>query len=81
MIKDKQAIFSLLEKGDKGTNVALKFKIGKQKNSYIHKNKEKILKFNDSVKMSKGLKILNTYSPFINSSKSLIPNQIVAETK
>ena len=82
MIKDKQTIFSLLEKGEKGTiYVALKFRIGKQKNSYIHKNKEKILKFNDSVKMSKGLKILNTYSPFINSSKSLIPNQIVAETK
>lgn len=75
MIKDKQTIFSLLEKGEKGTiYVALKFRIGKQKNSYIHKNKEKILKFNDSVEMSKGLKILNTYSPFINSSKSLIPN-------
>ena len=82
MIKDKQTIFSLLEKGEKGTiYVALKFRIGKQKNSYIHKNKEKIPKFNDSVEMSKGLKILNTYSPFINSSKSLIPNQIVAETK
>ena len=54
MIKDKQTIFSLLEKGEKGTNVALMFKIGKQKNSYIHKNKEKILKFNDSVEMSKG---------------------------
>ena len=34
MIKDKQTIFSLLEKDKKGTNVALKFKIGKQKNSY-----------------------------------------------
>ena len=69
-IKDKQTIISLLEKGEKGTNVGLKFKIGKQKISYIRKNKEKILKFTDSVKMSEGLKIRNTYSPYINSSKS-----------
>ena len=56
-IKDKQTIISLLEKGKKGTNVALKVK-------------EKILKFTHSIKMSKGFKIRDTYSPYINSSKS-----------
>lgn len=70
MIKDKQTIFSLSEIGEKGANVALKFKIGKQKNSYIRNNREKILKFNDSVEMSKVLKMCNTYSRYINSSKS-----------
>ena len=62
-------IISLLEKGKKGTNMALKVKISKQI-SHIRKNKEKILKFTNSVKMSQGFKICDTYSPYINSSKS-----------
>ena len=48
-IKDKQTIISHLEKSEKGTNLALKFKISKQQISDIRKNKEKILKFTDSV--------------------------------
>ena len=48
-IKDKQTIISHLEKSEKGTNLALKFKISKQQISDIRKNKEKILKFSDSV--------------------------------
>ena len=55
-IKDKQTIISHLEKSEKGTNLALKFKISKQQISDICKNKEKILKFTDSVKTSIGLK-------------------------
>ena len=56
--KDKQMINSLLKKGEKGTDVALTFKIGKPKRN----NKEKILKFIDRVEMREGLKIGNTYS-------------------
>ena len=56
-IKDKQTIISHLEKGEKGTNLALEFNISKQQISDICKNKEKILKFTDSVEMSKGLEI------------------------
>ena len=56
-IKDKQTIISHLEKSEKGTNLALKFKISKQQISDIRKNKEKILKFTDSVETSVGLKI------------------------
>ena len=41
-IKDKQTIISHLEKSEKGTNLALKFKISKQQISDIRKNKEKI---------------------------------------
>ena len=58
-IKDKQMIISCLEKGEKGTNLALKFKISKQQISDIRINKEKILKFTGSIK-SEGLKIINT---------------------
>ena len=57
LIKDKQTIISHLEKGEKGTNLALKFNISKQQISVICKNKEKILKFTNSVEMSKGLEI------------------------
>ena len=59
-IKDKQTIIIFtffLEKSEKGTNLALKFKISKQQISDIRKNKEKILKFTDSVETSVGLKI------------------------
>ena len=56
-IRDKQTIISHLEKSEKGTNLALKFKISKQQISNICKNKEKILKFTDSVETSVGLKI------------------------
>ena len=58
LIKDKQTIISHLKKGKKGTNLALEFNISKQQISdNICKNKEKILKFTDSVEMSKGLEI------------------------
>ena len=56
-IKDKQTIISHLEKSEKETNLALKFKISKQQISDIRKNKEKILKFTNSVETSVGLKI------------------------
>ena len=56
-IKDKQTIISHFEKSEKGTNLALKFKISKQQISYKCRNKEKILKFTDSVETSVGLKI------------------------
>ena len=56
-IKDKQTMISHLDKGEKGANLALKFKISKQQISDIHKNKEKTLKLTDSIEMSKGLKI------------------------
>ena len=56
-IKDKQPIILHLEKSEKETNLALKFKISKQQISDIRKNKEKILKFTDSVEKSVGLKI------------------------
>ena len=55
--KDKQTIISPSEKGEKGTtNLALEFKISKQQISGIRKNKEKVLKFTDSIEMSEGLK-------------------------
>ena len=44
-IKDKQIIISRLDKGEKGTNLALEFGISKQEISDIRKNKDKILKF------------------------------------
>ena len=60
LIKDN-TIISRLEKGKKGTNLALEFKIGKQQISDIRKNKEKILKFTDSVETRERLKInINT---------------------
>ena len=39
LIKDKQMIISCLEKGEKGTNLALEFKIGKQHIKDVHKKK------------------------------------------
>jgi len=57
-IKDKQTIIiSHLEKGEKGINLALEFNISKQQISDIRKNKEKILKFTDSIETSEGLEI------------------------
>ena len=56
-IKDKQTRISHLDKGEKGANLAIKFKISKQQISDIHKNKEKTLKLTDSIEMSEGLKI------------------------
>ena len=56
LIKDKQMIISCLEKGEKGTNLALELKISKQLISDIRKNKEKVLKFTDSIETRKGLK-------------------------
>ena len=56
-IKDKQTIISHLEKSEKGTNLALKFKISKQQISDICENKEKILRFTDRVETSMGLKM------------------------
>ena len=57
LIKDKQTIISRLEKGEKGTNLALKFKIGKQHIKDVHKNKGEILKFTNSIETNEGLKI------------------------
>ena len=56
-IKDKQTMISHLDKGEKGANLALKFKISKQQISDICKNKEKTLKLTDSIDMSEGLTI------------------------
>ena len=56
-IKDKQTMISYLDKGEKGANLAIKFKISKQQISDIRKNKEKTLKLTDSIEMSEGLKI------------------------
>jgi len=55
-IKDKQIIFSRLDKGEKGTNLAQEFGTSKQQISDIRKNKDKILKFIDSIETSEGLK-------------------------
>ena len=55
-IKDKQIIISRLDKGEKGTNLALEFDISKQQISDICKNKDKILKFTDNIETSEGLK-------------------------
>ena len=55
-LKDKQIIFSRLDKGDKGTNLAQKFGISKQQISHIRKNKDKILKCTDSIEKSEGFK-------------------------
>ena len=57
LIKDKQTIISCLEKGEKGTNLALEFKIGKQHIKDVHKNKGEILKFTNSIETNEGLKI------------------------
>jgi len=55
-IKDKQIIISRLDRGEKGTNIALEFGISKQQISDIRKNKDKILKFTDNIETSEGLK-------------------------
>ena len=41
-IKDKQTVISRLEKGQKGTDLALEFGISKQQISDICKNKDKM---------------------------------------
>ena len=45
----------LFRSGEKGTNVAQEFGISKQQISDIRKNKDKILKFSDSIETSEGL--------------------------
>ena len=55
-MKDKQIIISRLDKGEKGTNLALEIGISKQQISDTRKNKDKILKFTDNVETSEGLK-------------------------
>ena len=55
-IKDKQIVISRLDKGEKGTNLAQKFGISEQQISGIRKNKDKTLKFFDSIETSEGLK-------------------------
>ena len=57
LLKDKQTIKSRLEKGKKGTNLALKFEISKQQISDISKSKEEIMKFINNLEMSEGVKI------------------------
>jgi len=54
--KDKQIIISRLDKGEKGTNLAQVFGISKQQITDIRKNKDKMLKFADSIETSEGLK-------------------------
>ena len=54
-IKDKQIISSRLDIGEKGTHLAQEFGISKQQISDIRKNKNKILKFTDSIETSEGL--------------------------
>ena len=54
--KGKQIIISCLDKGEKGTNLALEFGISKQQISDIRKNKDKNLKFTDNIETSEGLK-------------------------
>ena len=55
-IKDKQIIISRLDKGETGTNLAQEFGISKQQISDIRENKDKILKFTDSIETSEWLK-------------------------
>ena len=57
LIKDKQTIISRLEKGEKGTNLALEFKISKLRITDIRKNNGEIMKFTDSVETNEVLKI------------------------
>ena len=52
-IKDKQIIISRLEKG---TNLAQEFGTSKQQISHVRENKDKIIKFADSIETSEGLK-------------------------
>ena len=61
-------IISHLEKGKKGTNLALKFKISKQHITDKRKNKGKIMKFTDSVDTNEGLKI-HKYLQFVHKFK------------
>ena len=49
-------IISCLEKREKGTNLTLELKISKQLISDIRKNKEKVLKFTDSIETREVLK-------------------------
>ena len=58
-IKDKQIIISRLDKGEKGTNLAIEFGVSKQQISDIRKNKDKILKFTDNIETSEGFKSCN----------------------
>ena len=44
-----------MDKGEKGTNLAQEFGISKQQISDMRKNKDKILKFTDSIETSEGL--------------------------
>ena len=67
-IKDKQIIISRSDKGEKGTNLAQEFGISKQQISGIRKNKDKILKFSDSIETSEGL---NGKSLKLNSKHQL----------
>ena len=53
-----------MDKGEKGTNLAQEFGISKQQISDIRKNKDKILKFTDSIETSEGLKRVIKYSYF-----------------
>ena len=61
-------IISRLEKGEKGTNLALEFKISKQHITDKRKNKGKIMKFTDSVETNEGLKI-HKYLQFVHKFK------------
>ena len=47
---------SHLEKGEKGTHLALEFGVSKQQISDVRKKKDKILQFTDSIETNKGLR-------------------------
>ena len=55
-IKDKHIIISRLDNGEKRTNLAQEFDISEQQISDTRKNKDKILKFTDSIVTSEGLR-------------------------
>jgi len=56
LTKEKQIIISRLDEGEKGANLAQVFGISKQQITDIRKNKDKMLKFADSIETSEGLK-------------------------
>lgn len=56
LIKDKQSIILLLEKGEKGTDLSTEYGVSKQQISDIRKNEDKIMKFVDNLENDEGLK-------------------------
>lgn len=57
MIKDKQSIILLLEKGEKETDLSTEYGVSKQQISDICKKEDKIMKFVDNLESNEGLKL------------------------